>query len=168
MPGFVALLEGDFTAAVEPYRQMCEMDPGNPMGRLFYVGVLVLNRRPDTALAVADAFHPEVRDSVPARIARFLARALAGDERYQHVAQTEEIEQLATAADVFPRMIAQGYALAGMSQHAVRWLAVAVGRGFINYPFLAQHDPCFTNVRGLPQFLQLMEVVRDRWTRFEV
>jgi TolB-like protein/tetratricopeptide (TPR) repeat protein len=164
MPGFVALLEGDFAAAVAPYRQMCEMDPGNPMGRLFYVAVLVLNRCVDTALAVADAFPPEVRDSVPARIACFLARALAGDERYQQVAQ---IEQLATAADVFPRMIAQGYALAGMPQDAVRWLALAVDRGFINYPFLAQHDPCLVNVRGHPEFRQLMETVQDRWKRFD-
>jgi hypothetical protein len=140
------------------------MDPGNPMGRLFYVAVLVLNRCVDTALAVADAFPPEVRDSVPARIACFLARALAGDERYQQVAQ---IEQLATAADVFPRMIAQGYALAGMPQDAVRWLALAVDRGFINYPFLAQHDPCLVNVRGHPEFRQLMETVQDRWKRFD-
>jgi TolB-like protein len=167
MPGFVALLEGDFAAAVEPYRQMCEMDPGNPMGRLFYVAVLILNRRTDTALAVADAFHPEVRNSVPARIARFLARALAGEVRYQHVAQSEGIEQLATAADVFPRMIAEGYALAGMPNHAVRWLAIAVDRGFINHPFLAQHDPCLASVRGLPEFQQLMETVQDRWRRFE-
>jgi TolB-like protein len=167
MPGFAELLEGNFVAAIEPYRQMCEMDPGNPMGRLFYVGVLVLNRSTDTARAVADAFPPDVRDSVPARIARFLAGALAGDERYRQVAHTEEIERLATAADVFPRMIAQGYALAGMPEHAMRWLTLAVDRGFTNYPFLAQLDPCFTNLRGLLQFQQLMEIVQDRWTRFE-
>ena len=167
MPGFVELLEGNFAAAVEPYRQMCEMDPGNPMGRLFYVGVLVLNRCTYEARAVADAFPSAVRDSVPARIACFLARALPDDAPYGHVAEIEEIEGLATAADVFPRMIAQGYALAGLPEHAMHWLALAVDRGFINYPFLAQHDPCFANVRGLPQFQQLMEIVRDRWKRFE-
>ena len=167
MPGFVDLLEGNFAAAVEPYRQMCEMDPGNPMGRLFYVGVLVLNRCSDTAREVADAVPPEVRDTVPARIAFFLARALAGGGPDAHATQTEEIERLATAADVFPRMIAQGFALAGMPERALRWLAIAVDRGFINYPFLAQHDPCFANLRGLAQFQQLMEIVRERWERFE-
>ena len=167
MPGFVSILEGNFAAAVEPYRQMCEMDPGNPMGRLFYVGVLVLNRDIDTARAVADAFPSVVRDSVPARIACFLARARVGDEQYRDAVQTEEIERLTTAADVFPRMIAQGYALAGMPEHAMRWLTLAVDRGFINYPFLAQHDPCLANLRGLPEFQQLMARVRDRWERFE-
>jgi TolB-like protein len=167
MPGFAELLEGNFAAAVEPYRQMCEMDPGNPMGRLFYVGVLVLNRCSDTAGAVADAVPPEVRDTVPARIACFLARALAGGGPHAHASQTEEIERLATAADVFPRMIAQGFALAGMPERALRWLAIAVDRGFINYPFLARYDPCFANLRGLAQFQQLMGIVRERWERFE-
>jgi hypothetical protein len=64
-------------------------------------------------------------------------------------------------------MIAEGYALAGMPNHAVRWLAIAVDRGFINHPFLAQHDPCLASVRGLPEFQQLMETVQDRWRRFE-
>jgi hypothetical protein len=31
---------------------------------------------------------------------------------------TEEIEAVATAADVFPRIVAQGYALAGMPERA--------------------------------------------------
>ena len=167
MPGFAELLDGNFAAAVDPYRQMCEMDPGNPMGRLFYVGVLVLNRWTDTARAVANAFPPEVRDTVPARIAFFLTGALAGEGSDAPAAQTEEIERLATAADVFPRMIAQGYALAGIPERALHWLAIAVDRGFINHPFLAQYDPCFANLRGLPQFQQLMEIVRGRWKRFE-
>jgi TolB-like protein len=167
MPGFAELLEGNYAAAVEPYRQMCEMDPGNPMGRLFYVGVLVLNRCTDTARAVADAFPPDVRDTVPARVALFLLRALAGEKPDAHAAETEEIERLATAADVFPRMIAQGYALAGMPERALRWLTIAVDRGFINYPFLAQYDPCLASLRGTAPFEQLMEIVRDRWERFE-
>ena len=167
MPGFAEFLEGNFAAAVEPYRQMCEMDPGNPMGRLFYVEVLVLTRRTNTARAVANAFPPEVRDTVPARIALFLTGALAGDSSDAHDTQTEDIERLATAADVFPRIIAQGYALGGMAERALRWLGIAVDRGFINHPFLAQHDPCFANLRSLPQFQQLMEIVRDRWKRFE-
>ena len=79
MPAFADVLEGNVAAAIEPYRQMFEMDPGNPMARLFYVWVLVLNRRTDTVGAVLEAFPPEVRDTVPARLAFFLAHALAGN-----------------------------------------------------------------------------------------
>ena len=79
---------------------------------------------------------------------------------------TEEIEAVATAADVFPRIIAQGYALAGMPERALHWLAIAVDRGFINYPFLAQHDPFFAGLRNHARFQELMASVRDRWERF--
>jgi hypothetical protein len=108
-----------------------------------------------------------MRHTVPARIAFFLAHALAGDEPDTVAAQADAIERLATASDVLPRMIAQGYALAGNPERALRWLAIAVDREFINYPFLVQYDPSFQSLRGLPRFQQLMDNVRDRWERFE-
>jgi TolB-like protein len=167
MPAFADVLDGHVAAAIEPYRQMCDMDPGNPMARLFYVWVLVLNRSTATVGAVLESFPPEMRDTVPARLAFFLASVLAGNGRDAHAALQGEIEAAATASDVFPRMLAEGYALAGMPDRALQWLAVAVDRGFINYPFLAQHDPCFPGLRGDPRFQELMETVRDRWERFE-
>jgi hypothetical protein len=54
-----------------------------------------------------------------------------------------------------------------MPDQAIRWLTIAVDRGFINYPYLSQHDPFFESLSGLPEFQQLMDVVRDRWNRFE-
>ena len=87
-------------------------------------------------------FPPELRETVPARLACFLAHALAGNARDAHAAMTRaKLNAVATAADVFPRIVAQGYALAGMPERALHWLAIAVDRGFINYPFLAHHDP---------------------------
>jgi hypothetical protein len=47
------------------------------------------------------------------------------------------------------------------------WLAIAVDRGFINYPFLARHDPFFEKFRNEPRFQKLLETVRDQWDRFE-
>jgi TolB-like protein len=167
MPAFADVMDGNAAAAVEPYRQMSEMDPGNPMARLFYIWVLVLNGRTDTVRAVLETFPPEVRDTIPARLSFFLAHALAGHGREAHAALGEQMEAVATAADMFPRILAQGYALAGMPDRALHWLAIAIDRGFINYPFLAQHDPFFATLRSDPRFQQLMETVRDRWERFE-
>jgi TolB-like protein/thioredoxin-like negative regulator of GroEL len=167
LPAFADAMEGNFAAAIEPYRQMCEMDPGNPMARLFYVWVLVLNRLADAASAVANAFPLDVRDTLPARIAGFLADVLAGKDTQAGEAVAKEIEKQAAAPDLFPRMLAQGYALAGKSDPALRWLAMAIDRGFINYPFLMEHDPFFTRFRSLERFQQLMIIVRDRWEAFE-
>ena len=167
LPGLADALEGHLAAAVEPYRQMFEMDPGNPMARLFYVWTLALNRRGPEIEALVAGFPVEARDEVPARIASFLANALAGDPRAASAALTPEIEALATAADLFPRFLAQGYALAGMPEPALHWLAIAVERGFINHPFLARHDPFFEGLRDDPRFQELLERVRRRWESFE-
>jgi TolB-like protein len=167
MPAWADVLDGDFPAAVEPYRQMFEMDPTNPMARLFYVWVLVLNRRVESVGGILEGFSQEAGDTVPARIAFFLAHALAGNRRAVEAAVTQEIEAVATATDMFPRFLAQGFAMADMPERAMHWLEIAVDRGFINHPFLVRHDPCFAQLRRHSRFVRLMDVVRGRWERFE-
>jgi non-specific serine/threonine protein kinase len=166
MPAWAAILEGDFAAAIEPYRQMFEMDPGNPVARLFYVGVLLLNGQREAVHPILDSMPPEVRGTVPARIAFFLADA-DGGEATALQSLSPEIEAAAAATDFFARMLASGYARAGAIDLAMHWLEVAVDRGFINHPFLARIDPSLERVRREPRFLRLMEVVRVRWERFE-
>jgi TolB-like protein len=167
MRAFADAMDGNFDAAVEPYRQMYEMDPGNPMARLFYVWILVVDGRHQQIGPVLETLPQEVGQTIPARLTSFLAHAAAGEAREAHAAVTAEVEAVAQAADLFPRLVAQGYALAGMPERALRWLAIAVDRGFINYPFLAHHDPCLAKVRGLPRFQELMKVVHDRWSAFQ-
>ena len=78
MPAFADVTEGKRESAIEPYRQMSTMDPGNPMARLFYIWALVLNGRIADAREILDAFPHEVMDTIPARIAGFLVRAGRG------------------------------------------------------------------------------------------
>ena len=167
MPGFADIMDGQFASALDAYRQMFEMDPGNPMARLFYVWVLILNQETRSVAAIAEQFPPEVRDTIPGRIGSFLAHAVAGNAAGMEAAISPEVEGVATATDLFPRLLAQGYALAGMSERAMHWLEIAIDRGFINYPFLAQYDPFFEGYRAHPRFLQLAKTARDRWERFE-
>ena len=167
LPGFADASEGDLESAVEPYRQMLDMDPSNPVARLFYVWVLTLNGRHDAVVRVLEGFSPAERDTVPARAARFLAHAVGsrGQDALKFV--TPDIEAAAATSDVFARFLAEGYAMAGAAEDAIRWLSVAVDRGYINYPFLARYDPCFEPVRTHPRFQQLLEGVRERWQTFE-
>jgi len=166
MPAFADLMEGKFLVAIRPYQQMLEMDPANPVARLFYIWVLILNRRSDQAKAIFAKFPLEALDTVPARIASFLTRAAAGDHLEARLALTPHIESVAKATDMFPRFLAQGFAWAGMRASALKWLQRAIDRGFINYPFLARHDPSFEALRSDPKFKELLAVVRDRWKRF--
>jgi TolB-like protein len=168
MPGFAEAMEGNLEGAIEPYRQMFEMDQTNPMARLFFVWVLILNRRHITVDALLKSFPPDQRDTLPGRLSFFLANAAMGRCHEAHENLTPEIEAVARATDVFPRFLAEGFAFAGERESAIQWLNAAIDRGFINYPFLAQHDPAFEALRGDSAFKALLETARHRWERFEI
>jgi len=164
MPGWADALEGNFESAVGPYRQMFTMDPGNPMARLFYVYALAWAGRTDEASTVAAELPAAMLSSPPGQIIGLFASALAG---WQMVpAPSADTAALARATDVFPRFLAQAYALAGEAEEAVRWATVAVERGFINYPFLARHDPFLATLVGNAAYDQLLERARVRWEAF--
>jgi TolB-like protein len=166
LPGWADVLEGEFAAAEAPYRRMFEMDPGNPMARLFYAWILALNGRADELRELAAAIPAEATESLPARITAGFARALAGEENATSRFAAEH-EVAATATELFPRFLAQLHALAGEPGPAMRWLSIAVGRGFINYPFLSRHDPFFRTMRDEPRFREILAGARERWERFE-
>lgn len=167
MPAFADMMEGSFAASISSYRQMFEMDKSNPMARLFYTWVLIVNGKANEADAVVETLPPEQSDTIPARIALFLASAAKQKHREAEAALSREIEAAASATDVFPRFLAQGFALMGMRDRALFWLRAAIERGFINYPYLAQHDPALRSLRNDPSFNELLEIVRARWERFE-
>lgn len=167
MPGFADLMEGNFASALGPYQQMFEMDPGNPMTRLFYLPILAVNGRMSEVREVAATVPPEVKDTIPARLTNFLAHALAGERSDALAMLTPQIDTIANATDVFPRFLALGYAALGMADRAIHSLSIAVNRGFINYPFLAHHDPFMKPLRTDPRFQQLVASVRARWEKFE-
>ena len=168
MPGFAAIMEGNLEAAIGPYRQMFEMDTSNPMARLFFAWVLILNRRYEESNALLKSLPPDQRDTLPARLLYFLANAAMGHFHEAEAELTPQIEAIARATDVFPRFLAEGFALAGARQYAIHWLQVAIDRGFVNYPFLSRHDPAFEALRGDAAFEALLETAKHRWERFEV
>ena len=60
----------------------------------------------------------------------------------------------------------------GIDAHSIRlpqdepggmdWLRKAVAHGFINYPFLAEHDPFLGDLRAEPGFRQILSEVKPR------
>jgi TolB-like protein len=167
LPGWANALEGDFAGAIEPYREMFEMDPGNPMARLFYTWVLSANGNEAEVQALISGFSPELLSSLPGRIAVFFADALTGKQATGWPELSPWTQKLAEANDIFPRFLGQAYALAGDADHAVHWISVAVDRGFINHPFLARHDPFLSRLTGHKPYADLLDRVHRRWESFE-
>jgi len=138
------------------------------MARLFFAWVLILNRRNDEVNALLKSFPPDQRDTLPARLSFFLANSATGRPSEAKAELTPQIEAIARATDVFPRFLAEGFALVGERESAIQWLQAAINRGFINYPFLSRHDPAFEALRDDSAFKALLETARHRWERFEV
>ena len=64
--------------------------------------------------------------------------------------------------------MAQCNSLLGDAPNALRWLEIAMEKGFINYPMISRWDPLLTNVRRTPGFDILVKQLRSRWENFEV
>jgi len=167
MPAWADALEGRWEAAIEPYGKMFAMDPDNPMARLFYVWVLAANGRLAEAREIAGGLTADVRETVPGRLCAIMAAAAGGDPRRVLANITPEVERAGQATDVFSRLLAQACAMAGLREPALLWLERAVARGFINYPFLAHHDPFFAGLRGDAAYRDLLARVQAQWRQWE-
>jgi len=90
-----------------------------------------------------------------------------GEANAAIAALSPEVEAAARTTDMFSRFLAHGYGWLGRADESLSWLRVAVDRGFINYPFLAEHHPEFKKFASHPEFVRLLEEVRVRWQSFK-
>ncbi len=138
LPGWAAILEGDFAAGLGPYKTMFDMDPGNPVGRLFYIWVLALNGLDDQAREIAGGFPESQRNHPAAGIGALFDEVLAGGAPS---APGPEVLQAASATEMFSRILAEAYLLAGDAGAAGHWFAIARKKGFNNRAYLLEHHP---------------------------
>ena len=64
------------------------------------------------------------------------------------------------------RINAQLVAIARMEEEALKWLIIAKERGFINYPFLAYHDPFLADLRKREAFQEILAAIRRDYDDF--
>jgi serine/threonine protein kinase/Tfp pilus assembly protein PilF len=167
MPGYIAFSEGRFEDMVEPYQRMYNLDSGNPIGRWFYAWSLMWNKRYDEAYKIIDLLIKDSPHTIFAQIGKFWMYVSQGEkEKAKEVAASDMID-LAKSADFLSRDVAHGYAMLDEKECAVDWLENAAKRGFINYPFLNEHDYIINNLREQPRFKKFMERVKREWEDFE-
>jgi tetratricopeptide (TPR) repeat protein len=164
MPGYADAYEGRFEAAVGPYRAMLDADPGNPVARLFNVWILLAAGRNDEALAMAGSFDKATEGTVAAHIARRFAEAHLGTAE----PLPQPIREGAAGGEMYARLTAEAWALAGNGERAAHWLRTAMGLGFANWPYVHQHSPFFRGVAGHPDFVAAVRELETRWRALDV
>ena len=157
---------GRLAEAEHAARRTLELsERGNP-ARAYAAHALALFGRREDAITVFEDVASALGTTPYGSVSAFLARALQGDPTAAaHV--TPLLEQSAHWVEYLAWFLADGYALIGRRDDALRWLREAVERGFINYPFLSKHDPFLESLRGDAEYEALMQQVKRRWQAFE-
>jgi hypothetical protein len=81
---------------------------------------------------------------------------------------TEGVRKTGRRDPQFSHYMADIHALAGMHDEALEWLANALTRGWVNYPFTVLHDPLLAPLRDDSRFGEIAERMRQQWQEFEV
>ena len=165
---FDAFMDGDLAAGIEGGRRWHERDPENPVAHWMYGSILARNGRIDEAAEVFAALEANPAAGTFARLGAMLRRALAGDREGTLAAVTPELVEAAKADWEGSWEVASSCALVGAADDALEWLRNAVDRGYLNYRFLAIHDPLLENLRGDERFIALMAEARERHEALEV
>ena len=154
---------GRIAESTEAARRIFQLtDPGSP-ARVYAAYYLAIANVREEAIKVFDAEGLRWQETPYGSLSLFLSRALQGDAEgaVKHV--TPQLEKASSWQEYFALLLADGYSLLGHHDAAMRWLRTAVAQGFINYPYLASHDPFLVNVRSDPRFTELMLEVKPRW-----
>lgn len=102
------------------------------------------------------------------QLGTFLKKTLKGEKDGISQLLTTELRNTAERDVQYSSFLATIFAILEDRQSALDWLENAVNRGFVNYPFLSQHDPFLQNIRKEKRFRNLMQRVKYAWEHFEV
>lgn len=163
--GWAHLTAGRLVEAEQAARRSIELsDRGNP-ARTYAAYALALIGRREEAVAILDEVASTLATTPYGAISGFFARALQGDADGAIAHVTPHLEQSAHWVEYLALFLADGYALIGRRDEALRWLRVAVA-GFVHYPFLATQDAFLESLRGDAEYEALMQQVQRRWQAF--
>jgi serine/threonine protein kinase/Tfp pilus assembly protein PilF len=158
---------GQFALALDPYRKQYESDPHNPNNGFMLFIVLAYNNKVDEALSVVDASARVNSDDAFIKFGLLLKYGLEKDKEKALQIMTPDFRKTCLRDCEWSYFVADAFALLNEKNEALDWLENAVTRGFINYPFISEHDSFLDNIRGEERFKKLMERVKYEWEHFE-
>jgi TolB-like protein/Tfp pilus assembly protein PilF len=168
MPGFVAVMEGRFEDAVPSYRRNLEMHPGAAFAQWGYAWILCYNGHYEKAATVAEQLQKQQPTSPYSTLATSLTLGFKGREEAAAEVASAIATEVSATNELFSRELAHCFAVAGDVDRSLQWLKTDIDIGFINYPFLKEHDRFLDNLRGDERFGVILEAVREEWEQWEL
>ena len=168
LQGYLYLYQGQYSLALDPFRNWYQSDPGNPAKELIYALILANNKAFDEALSIIDRSAKATPNNALSKIGLLFKYGLLKDKEKAFQVMDPDFKKTCKRDLEWSYYVAAAFTLLNEeNKEALDWLENAVRLGFINYPFLNQHDSFLENVRGEERFKKLMERVKYEWENFE-
>ena len=161
------MMDGDSEAAAAQFRESHESAPDNPVLGLLYGQALTMNGQQDEAIRVFDALGERFADLFFGSLARFYIASMRPDTNDVSETATSSLFEACRSDPQWSWCIAQCYALLGVHDKAIDWVANAVGHGFWNYPLLAERDTLLAPLREHESYQSLMAELHKKWMYLE-
>jgi non-specific serine/threonine protein kinase len=164
---FMPWFEGRFDEAAERARKAYELAREHPVFGFMYGLCLACGGHLDEAYTILEEVEHDQSAGFFCSLSRFIRNALQGNKAAALRSVTHDMSRTAKNDMQYSAHMAGCYALINEPDKALKWLANAVERGFINHPFLSRIDPFLKNLHGDERFETLMADVKKRWEAFE-
>ena len=159
---------GQFNLALEPIFSVYRLQPEASMWQGWKALVLMYNDRPVETYEFLNEVDKEGAEDSGSRVLVFLKHAIHGEKKKLTSLLTPDFVKAMKMDLQFSWHLAAIFAFINEKDQALEWLEHAVNRGFINYPFLKNHDRLLDNIRSEERFQKLLERVKYEWENFEV
>jgi non-specific serine/threonine protein kinase len=166
--GVSHFMTGQFKLALEPWFSVYRLQPETSLWQLWKALVLMYNDRPDEAFEFLNEAVKESEEDSCSRLLVFLKYAIRSDKKKLTSILTPDFIKAIKMDCQYSWHLAAFYSFINEKDQALEWLEHAVNRGFINYPFLKNHDRLLDNIRSEERFQTLLERVKYEWENFEV
>jgi non-specific serine/threonine protein kinase len=165
--GFLQFYDGNFNAALRPFKHFYQKDPGNPIN-FFYAWALAYCNNYEEAISVIDTGANSKCEDAQFKASQMLKFSLLADKEKVLKLITPNFQKTCKREGALSYIISTLLAFLGEKEKALDWLDNAINKGFLNYKLMAEKDVFIKNIRGEGRFKKLMERAKYEWERFEV
>lgn len=166
--GALYFYNGQYEKALKAWKKLYTMYPESAYSKWSYALILTYKKMYEEAFAIIDKSAKSDPDNVLTKLGLLLKYGVQREKEKAVQEMTPDFKKTCQRTYSFAHHLAGVFALLNEKEEALKWLEIAVNRGFINYPLLAEKDPFLEHLRGEPRFKKLMEHVKHEWENVEV
>lgn len=144
-----------------------EMAPTNPFMMLVHASALVGAGDMAGAIQLMNTL-TSIDSGIFSSFARFYQLALSGDKEKALEAANSNFEKEAWWDHEVSRLMAEVFTRLDEKEQTIKWMKHAMDLGFLNYPFVAKHNPVFKKFLTDRPFKLLLAEMKEKYEKFEV